>query len=622
MRQVARMEASIVARFQTVSDLLHGSRALAAASEQVTPSEWSTYFRANESQFGNGIVGLGYIKRMPRTEIGALERSMRGSCWPEFTVERTGKDDWLYVVTTIEPAANNRDVLGLDVGSGTTRRGAAEEAAQRNTMVLSRRIQLEYDGKQVPGFLLFLPIYQKQSGAVAEPSLESTLGWVYASIRIDELMADMPGMASAQLDFEVFENDQIDAESLLYGNVTTRFAGTERTFTADDYADRNFQIQQKLRILGRNWVIWLSTTPEFDAMGNRLIPWIVGGAGMLASLLGMMLTYNLVGARTRALDVAGKMTDSLRLAEAETRRLAIVASRTATSVILMGTDWRVEWTNHSFTRLFGYTMEEAKGRRPGDFIFGPERDVLARDEIDQAVQAKGTYENEVVCYTKDGTKLWMNLEVQPLHDEAGNLTGYMGLHTDITEMKRAEQELSEKENQLRFIFNQVPVGVTWVRFGADSVIGLNNDWFFKISGLEPYELKDHTLVRSISDPEDMVKQDALREKYERGEIDEYRLEKRYHRRDGRLVWVLLHTRGFRRSDGSLEQEISTVQDITERKLAEQKLAYKEAQLRFLFDAVPVGIHLQSVGVNGEKLEADNTLVNEAHRLITGLSEKK
>jgi hypothetical protein len=49
MRQVARMEASIVARFQTVSDLLHGSRALAAASEQVTPSEWSTYFRAIES---------------------------------------------------------------------------------------------------------------------------------------------------------------------------------------------------------------------------------------------------------------------------------------------------------------------------------------------------------------------------------------------------------------------------------------------------------------------------------------------------------------------------------------------------------------------------------------------
>ncbi len=38
--------------------------------------------------------------------------------------------------------------------------------------------------------------------------------------------------------------------------------------------------------------------------------------------------------------------------------------------------------------------------------------------------------------------------------------------------------------------------------------------------------------------------------------------------------------------------------------------------------MPVGIHLQSVGVNGEKLEADNTLVNEAHRLITGLSEKE
>jgi PAS domain S-box-containing protein len=620
MRQVSRMESSIVARFQTVSDLLHGSRALAAASETVTPAEWSTYFRAIEGQFANGIVGLGYIQRIPRTEIDALESGMRRNGWPDFKVERSGTDDWLYVVTSIEPSANNRGVLGLDVGSGNTRRTAAEEAAQRNSMVLSHRIRVDYDGKSVPGFLLFLPIYQNFPEAAVSPGLEATIGWVYASIRIDELMADMPGNAAAQLDFEVFENARIGAASLLYGNETSRYAQSERTFSAEDYADRKFQVQRKLRILGRDWVIWLSSTPEFDALGNHLIPWIVGGAGVLASLLGMILTFNLVGGRTRALEMAGKMTLSLRQAEDESRRLAIVASRTATSVILMGTDWRVEWTNDSFTRVFGYTLDEAHGRRPGDFIFGPETKSSARDDIDAAVESGKIYEDELVCYTKSGAKLWINLEVQPLRDGAGQLTGYMGLHSDITERKRAEQELSEKENQLRFIFNHVPVGVTWVRYGKDKITGLNNDWFFKISGLERHELTDHSLVRSISDPEDMIVQDALRQKYENGEVNEYSLEKRYHRRDGRLVWVLLHTRGFRRPDGSLEQEISTVQDITERKLAEQKLAYKEAQLRFLFDAVPVGIHMQIVGGDPADKKQDTTLVNEAHRVITGLRD--
>src|SRR5690606_1463425 len=115
------------------------------------------------------------------------------------------------------------------------------------------------------------------------------------------------------------------------------------------------------------------------------------------------------------------------------------------------------------------------------------------------------------------------------------------------------------------------------------------------------------------------RQDELRKRFEKGELNEYSLEKRYYRKDGTLVWVLLTTRGYRRADGSLEQEIATVQDITERKLAEQRLAYKEAQLRFIFDVLPVGIHVQTFGAD-EKLDpAGPRFVNESHLRITGLS---
>jgi len=127
------------------------------------------------------------------------------------------------------------------------------------------------------------------------------------------------------------------------------------------------------------------------------------------------------------------------------------------------------------------------------------------------------------------------------------------------------------------------------------------------------------VVRAISDPADMIKQDELRRRFERGEIDQYSLEKRYYRKDGSMVWVLLTTRGYRRPDGTLDQEIATVQDITERKIAEQRLAYKEAQLRFIFDALPVGIHVQTYGAD-EKLDPAGTrFVNEAHLRITGLT---
>ncbi|MCC6414388.1 MAG: response regulator, partial [Opitutaceae bacterium] len=224
------------------------------------------------------------------------------------------------------------------------------------------------------------------------------------------------------------------------------------------------------------------------------------------------------------------------------------------------------------------SLGESIGRRPGDFLFGPDTRADIRDAIDEACENNRVFEDEVLFYRKDGGKLWVRLEVQAQRDEQGRLSGYMGLHTDITEQRRADAELAEKENQLRFIFNQVPVGVSWVRFEPSGVVhNLHNDSFFHISGLRREELNDHAVVRAISDPDDMARQNELRARFDRAEIDEFSLEKRYHRRDGSTVWVLLTTRGFRRADGTMDQEVATVQDITERKIrAEELRAAKES----------------------------------------------
>ncbi|MCP5529980.1 MAG: PAS domain S-box protein [Opitutaceae bacterium] len=613
MRQVVRMEAAIQDRFRTVSDLLHGARAFEMSSEDVTTFEWAHYFQNIQTQFANGIVGLGYVRRLPRAEVDNLEQRLRGLGMTDFTVERAGEGDWLYVVTAIEPREKNTGVLGLDVASGTTRREAAETAARDNRLVLSRRIGLEYDSRSVPGFLLFLPIYRKDGTAAATPPadrLAMTQGWVYASIRVDELLADMPLHAAAQLDIAVYERGVANPETLLHDSAAhSPGAGHEPAF----------KVARSLNVLGRNWAIAYASTEEFESLGATWIVWALGGGGVAATLLASILTASLVDSRGRALKLAQRMTESLRAAENESRRLALVASRTATAVILMDPDWKVQWTNDSYTRLFGYTLDETKGRRPGDFLFGAETRPDIRRAIDEACENDRIFQDKVLMYRKDGAKVWMRLEVQTLRDDQGRVTGYMGLHTDITEQRKAEAELVEKENQLRFIFNQVPVGVTWVRYGANGVIGLNNDSFFQISGIERQDLTNHSVVRAISNPEDMVRQDALRAQYERGEIDEYALEKRYHRKDGSIVWVHMTTRGYRRADGSLEQEITMVMDITERKLAEQRLAYKEAQLRFIFDVLPVGIHVQTFGAD-EKLDPAGTrFVNESHLRITGLS---
>jgi PAS domain S-box-containing protein len=178
--------------------------------------------------------------------------------------------------------------------------------------------------------------------------------------------------------------------------------------------------------------------------------------------------------------------------------------------------------------------------------------------------------------------------------------------------------VARKEAQLQFIFDNVPVGISWVRYDAAGNQARSSEWFFRISGLKRSELLMADNVRQISHPDDLKRQDVFRRQLEQGEIDEFSLEKRYLRTDGTTVWVLLSCKAYRAPDGRLDQEIATIIDITERKRAEEALAQKEAQMRFVFDVVPVGIHLHIVRGTGSGM-IETRLVNDAHSRITGLT---
>ncbi|MDB6114266.1 MAG: domain S-box-containing protein [Lacunisphaera sp.] len=444
-RLTERIGSAVRLRFDTAAHLLHGAAALPAASEQVTAAEWSVYLRKAAEQLDNGVVGLGYVEHVARRDVDAFEARVRTEGSPGFTVERAGRNEWMYVVTAIEPREHNTGVLGLDVGSGTTRRTAAEMAAAKNDLILSRRIRLDYEGRQVPGFLLFLPVYRPGMPLeTPELRLAAVEGWVYAPIRIDQLMRGVAEVVSRQIDFEVFEGDGTRRDTLLYdidGHLTR--AGRGNIISEAEFANRTFHIVQPLEIYGQRWTIRFNTLPEFDALGFSYLPGAVLAVGTGVSLLAALLAWSLVNARRRALQLAESMTAGLRRAEEESSRLALVASRTASGVILTDRTWRVEWINEGFTRLFGFTLDEIKGREPVSFMCGPETDPKTLQVMTQAAEVGRPYLGEILHYAKDGHKVWVEQEIQPLLNAAGEVTGYMGLQLDITERKRQAAQLHE-----------------------------------------------------------------------------------------------------------------------------------------------------------------------------------
>jgi PAS domain S-box-containing protein len=349
-----------------------------------------------------------------------------------------------------------------------------------------------------------------------------------------------------------------------------------------------------------------------DGANHRLL---LVGAGVLLSFLAAGFTWSILHSRAHALRIAEDMTASLRRAKAEARRLALVASRTASVVLITDADWRIEWVNDSFLRFFGYAFDEIRGRRPAEILGGPRLRPETIAQIDAACGRGGPFQGELINYTKDGHPRWMEVEIQPLKDDAGRVTGFISLQLDITARKRIEAEVAKKEAEFRFIFESAPTGLSWLWVGADgSRRRLTNDAHLRIIGLTEEQMREPGIFRRITHPEDWARQQVLYQQLERGEIDRFSIKKRYVRADGGETHVELTLHRFRDALGGYK-EVSTLVDLTPLMRAQAELAQKEAQFRFIFESAPIGISWRRVEADGRHVR----LINDAHLDLCGLT---
>lgn len=145
-------------------------------------------------------------------------------------------------------------------------------------------------------------------------------------------------------------------------------------------------------------------------------------------------------------------------AASEVRRLALVARRTDNPVIITDATDLIEWVNPSFEALTGYSLEEVRGRQPGQFLQGPDTDPEARRRIAIAVANGEPIRQEILNYGRHGQTYWLDLDIQPIHDDEGRLVNFVAVQTDITRRKELEKQLryakeeAEQSNQAKSQF--------------------------------------------------------------------------------------------------------------------------------------------------------------------------
>ncbi|MDP9477388.1 MAG: PAS domain S-box protein [Actinomycetota bacterium] len=226
----------------------------------------------------------------------------------------------------------------------------------------------------------------------------------------------------------------------------------------------------------------------------------------------------------------------------------------------------IVYVNPAFERISGYTVEETIGRNCR-FLQGEERDQPVLEELRAALGEERECRVVLRNYRRDGTPFWNELYVSPVHDDEGRLTNFVGIQNDITERRRIEEVLRESEERFRATFEQAAVGTAQV--GIDGRWLRVNRRLCEIVGYSEDELRARTF-QEITHPDDLEEDLELTRKILAGELQTYTLEKRYIRKDGSGVWVNLTVSLVRDASGEPGYFIAVVEDISERKKAEEE----------------------------------------------------
>ena len=200
------------------------------------------------------------------------------------------------------------------------------------------------------------------------------------------------------------------------------------------------------------------------------------------------------------------------------------------------------------------------------------------------------YTNEHRIQCKDGSWKWILARGLVLsRDGAGKPLRAIGTHTDITERKHAEETLQtahvalqRSEALFRRTFDDAPVGSAIV--GMDQKYQRVNSAFCRFLGYSSDELIGKTFA-DITPSEDIAAATEGSRRLLAGEIPTVEMEKRYRRKDGRIIWGRVSMNVVRDATGQSLYLLPIIQDITERKLAEDALAQSSLKLQEKNDAL-------------------------------------
>ena len=279
-------------------------------------------------------------------------------------------------------------------------------------------------------------------------------------------------------------------------------------------------------------------------------------------------------------------------------------------------------TNRTDVENIGMPENEVLGKTNAE-IFPPEI-APQLDADDQAVlrNDQPVLNREEQLTNRHGKKTWMLTSKLPLKDATGQTVGLVGIGHDISEWKRAEEELAASEKRFRSIFENAAVGI-FHSTPEGRFLRVNKTLAKMLGYPSPEEL-----VAQITNISSQVYVDTMkRHKLVTAALnheDWIYAENRYRRKDGSILTANLTTRKVLNSDGTLAYLEGFVEDISQRKQAEDALRESEAKFRTAFMTSMDGFYIATLedGVIIEVNHGFETILGYSREQVIGKTSRE
>jgi PAS domain S-box-containing protein len=263
---------------------------------------------------------------------------------------------------------------------------------------------------------------------------------------------------------------------------------------------------------------------------------------------------------------------ALRASEERYRTLAETAHD---FIFMVGPDLRVQYVNSTAAAEVGRQPDELKGKSIAELFPGPTGDR-------QAHNLRRVFESGSPLYLQNRSvfpkrELWLDTWLAPIRDAQGKVQSVVGISRNVTELIQIELALRSSEERYRLLFENAPVGI--YRTAPDGRILMANPALIQMFGCSSfYELYTMNLEpdRSTYDRREFL---AAIERA--GEIRGY--EARDLRRDGTTIFVRENARAQRDAEGKTLYYEGTVEDISDQRRVQARLAESETRYREIFE---------------------------------------